>query len=543
MTHSPPSSMVIELEEKDIRSDIPKIVNAMSKIRAECIKSKNASESQKDEYLHLTYRLASGIKALADGPITERMGLIAENINKNPALLRYDPMQDGYWKRREGEFTKTLDDLLINCLRDDFHDTDSKHHVLQAIKYLGVEGASFKEREEVYSTILPFQKALLPDNRKEKLIQRMFKRMFGGQYKAESLEDLILRVDMVKNGFSPELMDIAKEMGYTILRADIKKSEFDKIKPFLNSSQIIDAKTNSANPKLINFADNLVKYTSPVSYPFLGALPESLQKRLHDTLPRFNKEYAFGVSVYTEIAAALSGLVAIAIYPDILPYSPTIPSIFIDALIRGLKGTGFSERYHHSVGSVFLKPFFYPLEKYLDKIDRDKETLTVDIPLRKTELSQYIPNPISHYDEIARLDVPEDIEKNLEWGTGNHHSFGRLFVEYIRKNTRDPPAKINIDTKVDRESQSVIYEHQLLVGGYRKNSLLFCFNEKERYIVTAIMQNNGTEGFAENAARILSSGSDVSEKMNDLGRSSDMKYIHMIEYKNGQIVKDIEASS
>src|SRR3989338_11521055 len=102
--NQPSSTMTIELEEKDVRNDLPDVVNAMSKIRAETIKDRKLTDEQKDEYLHMSYRLASGIQAVADEPMTKRMQVVADRLNKNPTLLRYDPMQDGYWRKQERSF-------------------------------------------------------------------------------------------------------------------------------------------------------------------------------------------------------------------------------------------------------------------------------------------------------------------------------------------------------------------------------------------------------------------------------------------------------
>ena len=77
--------------------------------------------------------------------------------------------------------------------------------------------------------------------------------------------------------------------------------------------------------------------------------------------------------------------------------------------------------YENSVGSIFFKPFFYPLERFLDK--RGEDILTVKIPVREIKASKYIPNPTGHYDKIAKLNVPEDIEESLIWKINNHHSF------------------------------------------------------------------------------------------------------------------------
>src|SRR3989338_4886656 len=226
--NQPPSTMNVELEDKDVRKDLSEIVNAMSKMRAETIKDRKLRDEQKDEYLHMSYRLASGIKAVAEEPMIKKMQIVAERLNKNPDILKYEPMQDGFWRKKEGRFTDALDDLLFSIVSDDFHSVDAKHDVLQAVKYLGVEDASKKEREEVYDTILPFHGPVLLGTR-ESLVKKIFGRLFGNQYKISNLDELALHIDATGNGFTDEFIQMARDRGYTTLRVDISEKDFKRL--------------------------------------------------------------------------------------------------------------------------------------------------------------------------------------------------------------------------------------------------------------------------------------------------------------------------
>ncbi len=370
---NPPKYMAIELKDRDIQEDLPKIVKDMSQIRAETIKDRELSSKQKDEYLHLTYRLASGLKAIADEQMTRKMQIIANKLTKNSSLLKYDSMQDAYWKEQETKFADTLDSLLITTVGDDFHNVDSKHHILQAIKYLGVEEMDFEKREEVYNNILPFQNAV--QLKSQGFLKNLWGSLFGARYKATSLENLTLNIDATRGGFTPELIKIAKERGYTSMLLDVTEKECERItgtpegdltkkvfeegegiiinkskgdvqegtegvithcgepnyrvevggspnyqnfwinKEYIDhktprpnpvfsiagkNSQLIGSKERQPNKALVNLANEVVKYTKPLSYLVLGALPESLQKRLEKTLPTFKEKDAFTTSYWLE---------------------------------------------------------------------------------------------------------------------------------------------------------------------------------------------------------------------------------------------------
>lgn len=202
--NQPPATINIELGDNDVKEDLVSIINAMSKIRAEAVKDKNFSDGQKDEYLHLVYRLASGIKAVADEQMIKRMQIIADRLNKNKSLSNYDPMQDGYWRDRENKFLDTLDNLLFCVVRDDFCNLDAKHHVLQAVRYLGVEETSLNDREEVYNTILPFQE---PSLIKESIFKKILGWIFGVQYKLIDQKEKVMDQEQITSQINENIVD------------------------------------------------------------------------------------------------------------------------------------------------------------------------------------------------------------------------------------------------------------------------------------------------------------------------------------------------
>jgi hypothetical protein len=551
--NQPPSHMTIELEEKDVRKDMSKIIRDMSKIRNEALKNKKLDDEQKDEYLHLTYRLASTMQAVADENMIQKMQTLTDRLSKNSILSKYDPIQDKYWQNKEKKFIQNLDDLLISIVRDDFHTIDAKHHVLQAIKYIGVEDSEFKKREEVYNSILPFQKAFEPE--KENILKKFLGLIFGKQYKVETLDGLVLNVNAVKQGFSPGLIDIARQRGYTNLKVDITRQEWERIESKLPNARIVNSKPRyirKKRQKLNNIIDKVIKYTKPISYPFLGALPQSLQERLDKKYKSFNEKNAFLSSFITEVILGGLGLSSLIISmgtgnPNYF-LSIGIPSFlfFIDGAARG--GTGYGEDkfwgrrfYDHSVGSIFLKPFFYPLERHFDKKSENKKIITIETSVRNLKPSVPVQSPSDYYETIARLDIPEDIKENLQWSPQNHNSFGKRFIDYVNKNIGQKP-EIKINSNTDKESQSVSYCHELNIDGFRKNCSLYCFSNA-RYMVTTISKNNEkTPGNSENIRKILASERGLDKKARKIGKQTNARYVNLKKYQEGEVVGDIEAS-
>ncbi len=543
---SPPSHMTIELGEKDVRDDLPKIINGMSQMRTEALRDRKLTDEQKDEYLHMAYRLASGMQAITDGTMIKRMQVVAERLNKNPTLLQYDPMQDEHWKKNELEFAESLDDLLITLVRDDFHNVDAKHHVLQAVKYLGTEDSPSTERERVYDTILPFNTPSFET--KESMFKKIFGRFFGNEYKLDNLEGLVLNVDATKDGFSPELIDLARERGYTTLRLKVTDKESERMKKYeaeiMEKSQIVDSESvRSTNEKAIKIADQLIKYTKLISYPLLGALPKRLQDKLDDILPEFDKRTAFASSCWAEVGLSLIGSVGLATVQGSGIYVLTGIPTLLDGIMRGMDGVDKDGNYDHSVSSVFLKPIFYPVEKILGGGRKPERNMTIEMPVRKIKSAEQLPNPVDYYDGIAKLKVPEDVEQNLAWHTKNHHNYGKAFLSYVRKNTGEKPGEIQVLENVSKENQSVSYNHELIIDGLRKNCSLYCFNGGRRYLVTAIGNNNGTGGFVEKTGLILASAEDAGTKLRKIGEKTGMRYVHLREYRNGKVLSDMEASS
>ena len=524
-----PKVVVLELEDKDVEGDISKIIKSMSEIRAETMTDRKLSDTQRDEYLHLAYRLASGIEGIADNGMFSKMQRITKILEKNNILLSYDPLQDGYWKKREKEFVQTLDDLLFSVVKDDFETIETKHHVLQAVKYLAVEGSPFKEREEVYDTILPFHGPSKLEN--NDFGRKLLGKLFGNQYNVSSLEELTLYVDASHDGFTEDIIKLAEEMGYTKLRVDMKEDDLKKLKTRFKGVQEIGDKDVQPNPTMINIANGLVRYTKPISYLFLGALPTKLQNRLDDILPTFNKKSAFIYSNIIETILHFGGPIALKMINDNPKYLFLwIPGI-ITSMVRASISSNDNLGYTHSVGSIYLKPFFYPFAK---NIGRNSKVRVVEIPLSKNIKNEKPQSPIGFYESVAKMEVPEEVERNLVWSEKNHSRFGKSFVDYVDERTKTKPV-----ARIDKENQAVVYHDEASIDGYKRYSSLVCFNDR-RYLVTMIGLDNEKNGFVESILPLLHDGSENSKKLESLEKKFDLKYVNLKEYRNGNVVNEVE---
>ena len=137
------------------------------------------------------------------------------------------------------------------------------------------------------------------------------------------------------------------------------------------------------------------------------------------------------------------------------------------------------------------------------------------------------------------MEVPEEAERNLVWDNENHHQFGKSFMAYVKEHSGTQPRGIEIATLINKPNQAVVYNHELSVDGYRKYSSLFCFNER-RYLVTAVEPNKENNNFIENASTILADNSDNQKKLEKLGKELDARYVHLREYRSGQVASDME---
>jgi hypothetical protein len=234
----PPKRVKIELEEEDVRGDISKAIKSMSRIRSEVLSNNTSTRRQEKQYFRLTYRLASGIYALANEKLVDKIEKIVESMNENESLIWYDHSQENYWKNNDKDFSKTLDEIVISIFRDNLSSFESKQHVLQAIKFLGVLDESHEEKKRIYNSIKPCQGRVRTPKRRASLL---FKKFAGYSYKIKNSDEfrLSVRGDI---SFINGLIKQARYLGYDKLEMDMFSQDFYKIKEKFPNSRIIDSR-------------------------------------------------------------------------------------------------------------------------------------------------------------------------------------------------------------------------------------------------------------------------------------------------------------
>lgn len=526
-----PKNLTIDLEDNDLRKGLDSILESMSRIRNESITKSNIKDEQKDEYLHLAYRLASIMQETSDQATVKRVQEIVEDINNNPLLISYDPLQSPFWNRKNARFVDNLETILISIVGEDFNTIDDSHHILQAIKYLGSQNETPEERKRIYDTISPFNSAI-PIREDEKLTKGILGKLFGASYDLKSIDGMILKAEG-SHVFSPELIEFAQERGYGKLRINLNEREFEEMK----KKNIAFAKLgiNSDERKLTKIGNKLIKYTKYVSYPILGALSRKMQGMIAERFDEYDQDTAFMYSNILQGAVSTVSSITTAVFmKSFWPLSGLLLSV--DSVIRGIATGDGTDNYKGPRGSLPFVLAFLPLEKYLGK--RMSEKYEIEIPLKKNNIGPVARarNILNDYDNIARLAVPEVVDKNLIWSTENHHSFGARLVGYLEERFQ---MLEKIQKTIDQPSQMVIYNDRVQIDKYSKSNTLYCAAGNIRYVLTSIVEDD-KEDFTRRAASILSSGKDMKSIMKDMEGYKGMKFAHLRKYENSDLV--LEAS-
>jgi hypothetical protein len=534
MTGQPPAVIDLELSDSDVQQDLGAIVRDMSALRVETMTQRKFSDEQKDAYLHLAYRLASGLKALADDSTVSKMQYVAETLNSVPQLMEYDPLQDGLWRRKQRRFVENLEDLLVGVVRDDFRTADSKHHILQAVKYLASEDLDPEEREEVYDSIEPF-KGALPLEKSQGFLNRLFGRLLGCSYQAWDENRLVMGVDMLGKGHNPKFRKIAEERGYTTLKIVLDAVEYKYEKDAIGPHQAVGVSDIPFEmSKMTRVLDKIIRYTKPITYPVLGMLPRKVQEHLELNTDSFDAESAFKASWWTHLAAGAA----------LTYFSPFygIP-VLIDVAARGLntyilRHTGNKWHYQDPTGSLMLKPFFWPIESGLDT--KKTEWRGAEIRVRQPEEAIDVPNAAEYLDKLARIELAQNAEGNLKWTSRNNFRYGKYFRQCLNANAPKRSPNMSLSIGAYRAQQAVSYDHEHESGGIVKNTSLIC-RCRERYLLTVIRRKDSSGEDLPNFARsVLKDTASPDQAIQSISEQFNPIYLRLRKYSGGKLQNDLE---
>lgn len=284
---------------KMINEDITDIIADMESIRRENLVRKINNE-KKNEYLHLSGILADQLKAVEDKKTLDRINSVVRAIDENPVLLSYDFMQEDFWRETHPELSKELDKILIAVKKDDFTSLREKHHIVSAVKYLSTENKERKTKIRTYDFILPFNNGFSSSDKND------FLEFLESSGKIKDIEISGNTLKVTKANNLETLIEVASYMGFNRLQTIVEghlhkelKEEYgeESVGPLRKEPWI---KANKES-KIVDVLANIVKYTKPISYTLLGALPSSLQRR---TAKRFNESKV--ENAYDPIAAYIT---------------------------------------------------------------------------------------------------------------------------------------------------------------------------------------------------------------------------------------------
>ena len=537
-----PKAVILELEDKDVREDFLKVMSAMDRIRKERISDREITREQKNEYLHLAVRLASGIEALADEKTLGKMDFVVKQLDRNPALFAYDYLQDGFWRESEPEFTRSLDNIVISLEEDDFADLEDKHHLLNALKYLGSKDEELKKRLEIYDTILPFNTPSMEQNRK----------LFEGELKRLRIEGIQEQDEItanVKNSDDVErVLSVAQKLGFSNVKTIIGKKKYEEIEKKYPGSSIVgdESSVNSLKFKRGKFAKAFGKI-KPLTYPILGAsssyVQESLERRVgkenfdagYSTIHSFIGFLSYGAlyTIYHIVRRKLEDVTGLNLPDSSLAFGLSVLGQEAIRMFRASSKANITNDHRPAVGNIAGTILFSPLSLYFHLTnDEDSVRNVANIKLVSPEAEPKIGRLQNYHkllDEFAKEKLPEDIENNLVWSLDNHHTQGYYFADRVIRNKK-LLGKFGKLEHLDRELGALTLYDKRESGPYQKTSAIVCFKGR-RYVMTYVTGKK--ENDFNTVSNLLSTDKKMNEKISELSGLTDAEYLHLTEYANG----------
>lgn len=558
--NQPPSTMTVELDEHDLHKDFLEITESMGAIRNEGLRDRNIAEEKKNEYLHLAYRLVSNIKAQADEELVKKMQRVVQALEQNPPLINYDFMQDGFWREVLPDFTRQFDQVAIRLSGDDFRGLEEKHHLMNALKYLGTQEEPLERRLVIYDTVLPYN---TPQPTKE--VQKRIGKV--GNIKFDGLT--IFVGNRTQN--LERILESASESGFKGVRCVVDGEESIKglgkkykVKVVQHNFSETDDPNNSGLTRLLG---KLVKKTKFVSYPVLGFLPSSLQRRIETSFKKagvqdaYNSGRAFLVSSWLENLSVFAGGITLAnTYGPSWAWIPTTAYALVNGIGRGImRGAGICGGHGEGktcgrclirtnegpCGDMLVKPIFFPLEKLLDykcgKIPTHPTLVEIELGDGNSSKSDRVSKHNYHplMEEIASKTFNPETEQNLIWRLDNHHTQGKYFEKALRESGLNG---FGNGQYLAREAGALAIYDTLQSPPYKKVSALVCFPNR-RYAVTYVGLDSETLTDFQTVSQVLSNGEPIDKKLESVSRHTKADYIHASQFNEGTKVADLTATN
>ena len=526
---TPPSHVKIDISDADIAEDLVHIISSMESLRQEQING-NTSSEKRNEYLHLAYRLGSAIEATADKQMATRFQSVLEKVNANPALLQYDYLQDQFWRKAEPEFSRTLDNILLFIKGDAFNGLQEKHHLFNALKYIGSKEEPLKERLRIYDTILPFHSTTSSNSH---LISELEQKL-----KSEvKIDGTVLNIGYVNN---PQLaIELATNAGFQSLTylADKKDtlpngaqhlSEGNHLLPTSKRGELFAAAITHPVMKLI-------------SYPLIGALPGRLQERIKNYVDRTKYRYEFNnlTASMTNRLVEGFGLIGAGAYAfwersadASYPVSYLLASAAIGiGLVVNITGRYFiaggelgeysSHGAERPVGSIFTLPL-HIVEQILNRFTpRNPMQVQINLKWKPQEPNLEVHNFHPVLEQIAVEQEGSALNQNLVWSMENHHTQGEYYTKNLNGEKRLSHFKKN--NHLNRTAGGLAVHDLLISDPYRKHTAFISFPD-ERYVFTLITQKDNPIDYEELIDTLRTNTPEQSAKA--LMESTRAQYLH-----------------
>jgi hypothetical protein len=130
--------MRLSTTKSRMRADLAACVSGMRRLRKAVLTDGRIDDERREEYRDHIALAASFAEALEDKGLTDPLKrTVAERCNADPALLKYDPLQDGWWSEcgQDKAFLDAIQVLSAYYLRGGLSLPEDVFHVFQIAKY------------------------------------------------------------------------------------------------------------------------------------------------------------------------------------------------------------------------------------------------------------------------------------------------------------------------------------------------------------------------------------------------------------------------
>jgi hypothetical protein len=554
----PAKHMTIELGDEDIHSDVVSILDSMSSIRQEQLTDNRVSDETKNEYLHLTCRLASCMQATADDGLRDKMQATFDALVGNAALMTYDYSQGSFWRRVDPNFSKNLESATICLIGDDFRGLEDSHHIWNASKYIWGNEASEDDRLGMYDTVLPFSDPLNGDH-----VSQFSK----GLRSALGSKDVRIDGRNLTLGSTPNDIDrvrrVAKRFGFRNLQMIVDGDDaVDNLKKDYGLNVMANDYRLDGDLKkgggLSRFFGKAVKNTKFVSYPLLGLLPASIQRRIESRFAdvgikdSFNATYASAASNFSEmIGVPVGGIVMANTVGPWWAWIPTIAYSVANGIIRGINNGTISQESPvdaptTAFGNSLLELAYLPVGKVVDKVvgaspynDPILIRMSLEDEYNSKEDVEFNSKQHNYHplmEDLASTVLDTELEGNLIWSLGNHHTQGRYFEAELRK--KHDFGAFGRDRCLVKKAGTLILSDKTFFGPYGKVSALVC-TPTQRFALTYVGMNTGRITDYKEVGNILAKYGPLDAKLTDLSEHVGAEYAHISHFDEGKKVGDL----